>query len=66
MGAINWIMAHWVGILAAAGSVCMAASAITALTSTPKDDAVVAKIYRVIEVLGGVVGKAKEVGPAGK
>jgi hypothetical protein len=36
------------------------ASAITALTPTPKDDAVVAKAYKFIELIAGVVGKAKE------
>jgi hypothetical protein len=40
----------------------MAASAITALTPTPTDDAVISKIYKVVEVLGGVVGKAKDNG----
>lgn len=65
MDIVNWIMEHWVGILAAAGSTCMAASAITALTPTPKDDAIVAKVYRVIEICGGVVGKAKDSGKAG-
>jgi hypothetical protein len=37
-----------------------AASAITALTPTPKDDAVVGKIYKIIETLAMVVGKAKQ------
>ncbi len=36
------------------------ASAITALTPTPKDDAIVAKAYKFIELVVGVVGKAKE------
>ena len=36
------------------------ASAITALTPTPADDKIVAKAYRIIEVVAGVVGKAKE------
>jgi hypothetical protein len=39
-----------------------AASAITALTPTPKDDALAVKAYRVIELLGLVVGHAKEPG----
>lgn len=62
MEIINWIIGHLVEIVAAAGSVCMAASAITALTPTPKDDKVVAKAYKVVEFLGGVVGKAKDPG----
>lgn len=37
-----------------------AASAITALTPTPKDDALVAKFYKVLETLALVVGKAKQ------
>jgi len=38
----------------------VAASAITAITPTPKDDAWLAKVYKVIEALGLVVGKAKQ------
>lgn len=37
-----------------------AASAITALTPTPKDNTVVRKAYRIIEILALVVGRAKE------
>lgn len=36
-----------------------AASAVTALTPTPKDDSVVRKVYKLIELLALVVGKAK-------
>jgi hypothetical protein len=46
----------------AALAVHAAASAITALTPTPKDDAVAVKAYRVIELLALVVGRAKEPG----
>ena len=37
-----------------------AASAICALTPTPKDDAVLGKLYKIIETLALVVGKAKQ------
>lgn len=37
-----------------------ACSAICALTPTPKDDAVVRKLYRLIEICGLVVGRAKQ------
>jgi hypothetical protein len=37
-----------------------ACSAITALTPTPKDDTVVRKAYRIIEILALVVGRAKQ------
>lgn len=36
------------------------ASAITAVTPTPKDDGVVSSIYKVIEILGLVTERAKE------
>lgn len=46
----------------AALAVHAAASAITALTPTPKDDAFAVKVYRIIELLALVVGRAKEPG----
>lgn len=46
--------------LEAAFAIHAAASAITALTPTPKDDTVVRKAYRIIEMLALVVGRAKE------
>jgi hypothetical protein len=46
----------------AALAVHAAASVITALTPTPKDDAFVVKAYRIIELCALVVGRAKEPG----
>ena len=40
-------------------AIVAAASAITAMTPTPKDDDMVAKYYKVIEMLAINVGKAK-------
>lgn len=37
-----------------------ACSAITALTPTPKDDKLARKLYRLIEIGGLVVGRAKQ------
>jgi hypothetical protein len=37
-----------------------AASAITALTPTPKDDSVVRKLYRIIELLALVTSRTKQ------
>lgn len=37
-----------------------AASAIAAVTPTPKDDAFIAKIYKIIDVLALNIGKAKD------
>ena len=39
------------------------ASIVTALTPTPKDDALVGKAYKFLEWCALVVGKAKEIGP---
>jgi len=36
------------------------ASTITMITPTPKDNKVVAKIYKVIEIVGLVIGRAKD------
>lgn len=46
----------------AALAVHAAASVITALTPTPKDDALAVKAYRIIELAALVVGRAKEPG----
>lgn len=37
-----------------------ACSAIVALTPTPSDDKIVGKLYKVIEILGLVIGRAKQ------
>jgi hypothetical protein len=35
-------------------------SAICALTPTPKDDAIIAKVYKILEMFAFNIGKAKE------
>jgi len=37
-----------------------ACSAITALTTTPKDDKIISKLYKLLEIGALVVGKAKK------
>jgi len=44
----------------AALAIHAAASVICALTPTPKDDAFLGKLYKVIETIALVVGKAKQ------
>lgn len=57
---IQWMTDHWQDVTTTIGAIVVIASTITALTPTPADDRVWAKIYRIIETLGLVVGKAKD------
>jgi hypothetical protein len=57
IAAITFITTHGPEIIAALIAVHAAAVAIVNLTPTPKDDEVVGKIYRVIEILAGIVTK---------
>lgn len=47
----------------AAFAIIAAASAVTALTPTPRDDAWVGRIYRLVDTLALNVGHAKEKAP---
>lgn len=50
---IDFVSANWVEILGAAAAVYAAALAVVRITPSPKDDAVLAKIGRVLEKLPG-------------
>jgi len=45
---MSWLLSHWTEVIAAAGALVAAASFITRLTPTPKDDAALAKIRKVL------------------
>lgn len=49
-------------VAAIAGAVVIAASSICAMTATPDPNTWLGKIYRVVEILAGLVGRAKEIG----
>jgi len=51
------MIGEWLGIIT--GVVC-AASMICALTPTPKDDVMIGKLYKLIEMLALNIGKAKK------
>ena len=57
---MEWIITNWDSILFAITTIVTAASAITALTPTPADDAFVGKIYKVVEKVARGTGRAKE------
>lgn len=59
---MQYIQQNWDQIALIITSVVAAASAIAALTPTPKDDTWVARAYKLIDVLAINVGQAKDKG----
>jgi len=59
---IDYVSSNWEQIVALALAAHALASAITAMTPTPKDDRMLAKVYKIIEVVALVVGRAKDGG----
>lgn len=57
---IQYIIDNKEGIIQAITAVIAAASAIAALTPTPKDEGIIRKISRFIDLLALNVGKAKD------
>ena len=57
---LDSIIASFPEYLAVATSVVAAASAVAALTPTPKDDAIIGKLYKIIDFLALNFGKAKD------
>jgi|TARA_R100000951_G_C2550676_1_gene152336 hypothetical protein len=57
---LNYILENRDSLISIATSVVAVASAICALTPTPKDDGIVRKLYLVLEWAALNVGKAKK------
>lgn len=57
---INYILDNGEALLNAATAIVAACSAIAALTSTPVDDGIVRKLYKVIDFLALNIGRAKQ------
>ena len=58
---MNFITENWEEILAVLAALHGLAIAIVNLTPTPKDDEILAKIYRVVEILAGIfTNRAKD------
>jgi hypothetical protein len=58
---VQTLISNWEMILAVFGALHILALAIVNITPTPRDDEIYGKVYRVFEVIGGVVSKtAKE------
>jgi hypothetical protein len=62
MKAIVWLSQHSDQIIEALTAIVTGASALAALTPTPKDDTFLGKAYKIIDWLALNVGKAKETG----
>ena len=57
-----WLSAHSDQIISALTSIVTGASALAALTPTPKDDSIVGKLYKMVDFLALNIGKAKDKG----
>jgi hypothetical protein len=60
MNILNWIITNASDLIGVAATIVAAASAVAALTPTPKDDTWVAKLYKIVDWLALNVGKAKD------
>jgi hypothetical protein len=57
---INYIIDNKETLISTLTAIIAAASAIAALTPTPTDDSIAAKLYKVVDWLALNVGKAKD------
>ena len=57
---MQFVQSNWEGIILVLTSAVALASAVAALTPTPKDDGIVKKLYALIDTLAINVGKAKD------
>jgi len=57
---INYILENSTGLIGIATAIVTAASAIAALTPTPRDDTWVGKAYRIVDWLALNIGRAKD------
>lgn len=60
MEAIKWISANIETVIAIVTAVVTLASLVASVTPTPKDNAVITKLYKVIDLLALNIGHAKE------
>ena len=60
METLKWISANIETVIAIVTAVVTLASLVASVTPTPKDNAVIAKLYKVIDLLALNIGHAKE------
>jgi len=57
---MQYVQENWEQIVVILTTAVALASAVAAITPTPKDDGIVKKLYKLIDLLAFNVGKAKE------
>jgi hypothetical protein len=60
MEIVTWILSNKLELINVVTAIVAAASAVAALTTTPKDDGWIAKAYKLVDWLALNVGKAKD------
>jgi len=54
---LEYLLNNWAEVAGIAGALHILALAIVNLTPTPKDDEIYGKVYKVIEMIAGIVSK---------
>lgn len=57
---MTWIIENWESVFAIVTAAVALASTVAAITPTPKDDAIVGKLYKLIDIVALNIGKAKQ------
>lgn len=54
---LEYLLNNWAEVAGIAGALHILALAVVNMTPTPKDDEIYGKVYRVIEMIAGIVSK---------
>ena len=54
---LEYLLNNWAEVAGIAGALHILALAIVNMTPTPKDDEIYGKVYKVIEMIAGIVSK---------
>lgn len=54
---LQYLLNNWAEVAGIAGALHLLALAIVNLTPTPKDDEIYGKVYKVIEMIAGIISK---------
>ena len=54
---LEYLLNNWAEVAGIAGALHILALAIVNMTPTPKDDEIYGKVYRVVEMIAGIVSK---------